>query len=58
MMTGENNTRESRAAAFRLLAETARQMAETADSEMVREDYLRIAAGWLQLANDIENSKQ
>ncbi len=56
-MSGQDDTPDGRMATFRLLAETAQQSAEKAESETAREDYLRIAAEWLQLANDIENSK-
>ena len=57
MMSDQNDMPDGRMAAFRLLAETAQQLAEKAESETAREDYLRIAADWRQLANEIENSK-
>ena len=56
-MSDENDTSDNRRAEFRLLAETAQRLAEKADSKTAREDYLRIAADWAQLADEIENSK-
>jgi hypothetical protein len=44
-------------AEFKLLAETAQRMAEKADTESARVDYLKIAKDWLELATEIENAQ-
>jgi hypothetical protein len=56
-MTDEDQKPDPRVAEFKLLAETAQRMAERAESETARADYLKIAKDWLQLATEIENSK-
>ena len=56
-MTDEDQKTDQRVAEFKLLAETAQRMAEKAESETSRADYLKIAKDWLQLATEIENSK-
>ena len=57
-MTHQDDTPDSRMAAFRMLADAAQQLAEEAESETAREGYLKIAADWRQLANEIENPKE
>ena len=54
-MTDLDDT-DARVASFKLLAETAERMAENADSETARTDYLNIAEGWRRLATEIENA--
>jgi hypothetical protein len=44
------------AAKYRQHAEEAKEWAATATSETLREDYLRLAIGWIRLADDIEES--
>ena len=56
-MTDQDHKPDQRVAEFKLLAETARRMAEKAESETARADYLRIADEWRRLATEIENSK-
>ena len=56
-MTDEDQKPDPRVAEFKLLAETAQRMAERAESETARADYLKIAKDSLQLATEIENSK-
>jgi hypothetical protein len=41
-------------AEFKLLAETAQRMAEKAETESERADYLKIADDWRRLATEIE----
>ena len=45
---------DTRMTDFRLLAETSKQMARKAKTQTAREDYLRIALEWLQLADEAE----
>ena len=47
---------DQRVAEFKLLAETAQRMAEKAESESERADYLKIADDWFRLASEIEKS--
>jgi predicted Zn-dependent protease len=49
---------DERIASFQLLAETAQRLAETADTESARADYLKIAKGWLQAVTEIEQTKK
>ena len=56
-MTDEDQKPDPRVAEFKLLAETAQRMADKADSEEARADYLKIAKDWMQLAMEIENSQ-
>jgi hypothetical protein len=44
-------------AEFKLLAETAQRMAEKAETEAARVDYLKIAKDWLALATEIEKAQ-
>jgi len=45
-------------AEFKLLAETAQRMADKAENEAARVDYLKIAKDWLDLATEIELERQ
>ena len=56
-MTDKDQKSDPRVAEFKLLAETAQRMADNAESEEARADYLKIAKDWLQLATEIENSQ-
>ena len=56
-MADKDDMPDGRVADFRLLAETAQQMAAKAETPSEREAYLKIAADWLQLADDIQKSK-
>jgi len=56
-MTDEDQKLDPRVAEFKLLAETAQRMADRAETETARADYLKIAKDWLQLATEIENSQ-
>jgi hypothetical protein len=56
-MTEPDQQPDRRVAEFKLLAETARRMAEKAETETARAEYLKIAEDWLQLATEIEKSK-
>ena len=40
---------------YRELGEQARKWAGTATSKTIRDDYLRVAARWFQLAESVEN---
>ena len=44
-------------AEFKLLAETAQRMADKAENEAARVDYLKIAKDWLDLATEIEKAQ-
>jgi hypothetical protein len=55
-MTDEDQKPDPRIAEFKLLAETAQRMADNAESEEARADYLKIAKDWMQLAMEIQNS--
>ena len=55
-MTDQDQKPDQRVAEFKLLAETARRMADKAETESARADYRRIAKGWFRLATEIENS--
>ncbi len=57
-MTDQNDMPDSPMAACKLLADAAQQLAEKAETETAPEGYLRIAADWLRLADEIENSKE
>ena len=46
---------ESRAAAFRLLAQKALHLAEKEKTQTACETHLRIATEWLRLADDVRN---
>ena len=56
-MTDQDQKPDPRIAEFKLLAETAQRMAEKADTEAARVDYLKIAKDWLELATEIENAQ-
>jgi hypothetical protein len=56
-VTDQDQKPDPRIAEFKLLAETAQRMAEKADSEAARVDYLKIAKDWLELATEIENAQ-
>ena len=56
-MTDQDNKPDPRIAEFKLLAETAQRMADKADTESARVDYLKIAKDWLELATEIENAQ-
>ena len=56
-MTEKDDMPDSRVADFKRLAATAQAMATKAETQAEREDYLRIAKDWLQLADDIQKSK-
>jgi hypothetical protein len=56
-LTDQDHKSDPRVASFKLLAETAQRMADKAESEIARADYLRIADEWRRLATEIENSK-
>jgi hypothetical protein len=49
-MMDEDQKPDQRVAEFKLLAETAQRMADKAENESARADYLKIAKDWLQLA--------
>ncbi|HMI96227.1 MAG TPA: hypothetical protein VK479_06910 [Micropepsaceae bacterium] len=57
-MTNEDQKPDPRVAEFKLLAETAQRMADKAESETERADYLKIAKDWFALATDIEKSNR
>ena len=50
----EDQNPDPRVAEFKLLAETAQRMAEKAETESERADYLKIADDWRRLATEIE----
>jgi hypothetical protein len=52
----DESERRALAAKYRQHAEQAQEWAGTATSETLREDYLRLAIGWIRLADDIEES--
>ena len=56
-MTDQDHKPDERIASFKLLAETAQRLADTADTESARADYLKIAKGWLEAATQIEQTK-
>ncbi|HMI95336.1 MAG TPA: hypothetical protein VK479_02415 [Micropepsaceae bacterium] len=56
-MTEPDHYPDKRVAEFKLLAETARRMADNADTETARAEYLKIAEDWFKLATEIESSK-
>jgi hypothetical protein len=56
-MTDQEHQPDKRVTEFKLLAETAQRMAEKAETEEARADYIKIAKEWLQLATEIEKSK-
>ena len=60
-MTGQDEKPDERPderiASFKLLAQTAQRLADTADTEAARADYLKIAKGWLQAVTEIEQAK-
>jgi hypothetical protein len=56
-VTDQDQKPDPRVAEFKLLAETAQRMAEKADTESARVDYLKIAKDWLELATEIENAQ-
>jgi hypothetical protein len=47
---------DQRVAEFKLLAETAQRMADNAENESARADYLKIAEDWRRLAAEIQKS--
>jgi len=53
----QDNRPDQRVAEFKLLAETARRMADKAETETARAEYLKIAEDWFKLATEIETSK-
>jgi hypothetical protein len=57
-MTEQNQGPDKRVAEFKLLAETALRMAEKAETEEARADYLKISKEWSQLATEIEKAKK
>ena len=56
-MTDQDQKPDPRVAEFKLLAETAQRMADKAENEAARVDYLKIAKDWLELATEIENAQ-
>ena len=46
--------RRALAAKYRQLAEEANERAAKVPSEAIREDYLRLAQGWFQMADDVD----
>ena len=57
-MTNQDPEADKRIASFKLLAETAQRLAETADTESARADYLKIAKGWLEAVTEIEQAEK
>lgn len=55
-MADQPDGRAERVASCLKAAEQAKQWAEDATTDALRQDYLRLATGWLVLANDIRNS--
>jgi hypothetical protein len=51
----DQSERRALAAKYRQLADEAKDWAAKATTEKIRDDYLRLAAGWLQLADDLES---
>jgi len=56
-VTDQDHKPDPRVAEFKLLAETAQRMADKADTESARVDYLKIAKDWLDLATEIEKAQ-
>jgi hypothetical protein len=48
------NERRALAAKYRQLAEEAKEWAAKVPSEAIRKDYLRLAQGWFQMADDVD----
>jgi hypothetical protein len=56
-VTDQDHKPDPRVAEFKLLAETALRMADKAETESARVDYLKIAKDWLELATEIEKAQ-
>ena len=51
----DESDRRALAAKYRQLAEEAKDWAAKATSDAIRDEYLRLAIGWVQLADSVEN---
>jgi hypothetical protein len=52
----DQSERRALAGKYKQLADEANGRAAKATTEAIRDDYLRLALGWLQLADDLEKS--
>jgi hypothetical protein len=50
----DENERRALAAKYRQLAEEAKEWAAKVPSEVLQEEYLRLAQGWFQMADDVD----
>jgi hypothetical protein len=50
----DQSERRALAAKYRQLAEEANEWAVKVSSEAIRDDYLRLAQGWFQMADDVD----
>jgi hypothetical protein len=51
----DESERRALAAKYRQLSEEANKWAAKATTETIRDDYLRIAIAWFQLADSVDN---
>ena len=51
----DDSERRAIAAKYRRHAEEAKEWAAKARTETIRDDYLRLAIGWVQLADSVGN---
>ena len=49
----DDSERRALATKYRQMADPANEWAKKATTESLRDDYLRLAMGWLQLADDV-----
>jgi hypothetical protein len=50
----DENERRALGAKYRQLAEEAKEWAEKSTTQTLRDEYLRLAIGWVQLADSVE----
>lgn len=52
----DESERRALAGKYKQLADEAKEWAAKATTGAIRDDYLRLAIGWFQLADDLEKS--